>query len=148
MKKEILIEKMQLQHIAQVLEIEQDCFSEPWTYNGFYNEIYNGQSYFVVATVGNDVAGYAGMYCVFGDCFVTNIAVKKNYRRAGVGKSLLQSLFSYAENQKANFISLEVRASNDAAKALYKKFGFKEVGTRKNFYTKPIEDAIIMNLYL
>lgn len=148
MNMEVKIERMAESHIAQVAKIEEECFSEPWSYNGLFAELNNPNAYFIVATSAKTVIGYAGMYCISGDCFVTNIAVSSKYRGIGIGKILLQSLIDYAQGQNFNFISLEVRASNEIAKNLYKSFGFSEVGRRKNFYTKPSEDAILMTFYL
>ena len=84
-----------------------------------------------------------GLSKIAGEGYVTNIAVLPEFRRKGIGRALLQYVINDCENQ-LEFISLEVRVSNDAAISLYKKFGFAEVGRRKRFYTHPDEDALIM----
>ena len=87
------------------------------------------------------------MQNALGDGYITNVAVTKTARKSGVATCLLEALFEYAKTHKLNFISLEVRGSNNPAISLYNKLGFENVGTRKNFYTDPREDAIIMTKY-
>lgn len=144
----IKIENMSEGHIEHIVKIENECFSEPWTYNGLLAELNNENSYFIVAIIDNAVAGYAGMHCILGDCYITNVAVSRFYRKMKVGTTLVKNLIQYAKNKNFNFISLEVRKSNEVAYNLYKSLGFVEVGIRKNFYRKPLEDAIIMNYIL
>ena len=98
---------------------------------------------FYVARIDNKTAGYMGLSKIVGEGYVTNIAVLPEYRRKGVGKALLQHVINDCET-RLEFISLEVRVSNDSAISLYNKFGFVEVGRRKRFYTNPDEDALIM----
>ena len=132
------------EHISGVIKLENECFSEPWSYKGIQNEISNDNAYFIVAILDNTIVGYSGMHCIYGDCYITNIAVSQDYRRLGIGKALLNTFIKHAEKQNYNFISLEVRESNTPAINLYKSFGFKKVGIRKDFYNKPKENAIIM----
>lgn len=140
----IKIIKMSKEHIDSVVNLENECFSEPWSFEGILQELSNDKAYFIVAIMDNKVAGYTGMYCIYGDCYITNIAVSHNYRRLGIGKALINKLIKYAKKQNYNFISLEVRESNISAINLYKSFGFKKIGVRQNFYNKPKENAIIM----
>ena len=144
----IKLENMSEGHIEHIVKIENECFSEPWTYNGLLSELNNENSYFIVATINNTVVGYAGMHCILGDCYITNVAVLLPYRKMHIGTTLVKSLIEYANSKNFNFISLEVRISNEVAYDLYKTLGFVEVGIRKNFYKKPVEDAIIMNYIL
>ena len=95
------------------------------------------------AEVGGNVAGYVGVYRVGDEADITNVAVSSIYRRKGIGKSLLRELISYSQKQNILAITLEVRDSNAGAIALYEQMGFNKVGIRKNFYEKPVEDAII-----
>lgn len=148
MNLKIKIEKMAKNHIEHIVKIERECFSEPWSYDGLAAELGNKNSYFIVAKINSNVVGYAGMHCVLGDCYITNIAVLSPFRRMGIGKTLVKNLIDYSESQNFSFISLEVRKSNEVAKSLYKNLGFKDIGSRKNFYKNPQEDAIIMNYYI
>ena len=84
-----------------------------------------------------------GISKIAGEGYVTNIAVLPAYRRQGIGKKILEHVIKDCESE-LEFISLEVRVSNNAAISLYEYFGFETVGTRKRFYTNPHEDALIM----
>jgi ribosomal-protein-alanine N-acetyltransferase len=91
--------------------------------------------------------GYGGMYTVLNEGYVTNIGVLPQFRRKGIGKSLVEKLLDYSKEKNLEFLTLEVRVSNKAATNLYKSFGFESVGNRKNFYSNPTEDALIMTRY-
>ena len=134
--------------VLVVAEIEKECFSKPWSEKAIKTEINNDLSYFVVAKVENEVVGYGGMYSVMGEGYIYNIAVKFKYRRFGIGKDIVNELVNYSKNKNLKFLSLEVRKSNTPAINLYSNCGFEYAGNRKNFYTNPIEDAIIMTKFL
>ena len=93
------------------------------------------------------IAGYIGVQEIVGEAYITNVAVSEKFRRRGIAEKLLEEAERGAIKRGCVLITLEVRASNDPAKALYKKRGFKEVGTRKNFYSDPCEDAEIMTKF-
>ena len=93
------------------------------------------------------VAGYIGVQEIVGEAYITNVAVSEKFRRRGIAEKLLEEAERGAIKRGCVLITLEVRASNAPAKALYKKRGFKEVGTRKNFYSDPREDAEIMTKF-
>lgn len=131
-------------HIDAIAELEKLCFSQPWSYDALAEELKNDTAFFHVAETDGVVSGYVGLHIVCGQAFITNIAVLPQYRRMGVAKKLLNSLFITAEKFDLEFISLEVRPSNTPAINLYKSFGFEEIGMRKNFYRNPNEDALIM----
>lgn len=126
--------------------LEKECFSKPWTKENIIESLENSTVFFVAKLQGKTV-GYCGMQNALGDGYITNVAVTKTARKSGVATCLLEALFEYAKTHKLNFISLEVRGSNNPAISLYNKLGFENVGTRKNFYTDPREDAIIMTKY-
>lgn len=130
-----------------IYEIEKECFSEPWSLKGIKDTIDNENSYFVVCELGNSIIGYAGMYVVCDEGYVYNIAVKKMYRNFGIGKTLLNKLLIHCNDKGLKFLSLEVRQTNLAAMNLYRKYEFLKVGIRKNFYSFPQEDAVIMTKY-
>ena len=138
------IVKMEISHISEVAGIEKECFSVPWSEKALEEEIGNKVSRFFVCLKDKEVIGYAGMHIMSGECYIDNIAVKMSHRRQKIGEALLKTLIETAKAENGEFISLEVRKSNAAAISLYEKYGFKNVGVRKNFYDLPTEDAIIM----
>ena len=100
-----------------------------------------------MAKADGKTVGYGGMYTVLDEGYITNIGVMPDYRRRGIGAKLVSKLIDYSVRNSLSFLSLEVRVSNIAAIKLYDSFGFKEVGKRKNFYSNPKEDALIMTRY-
>ena len=127
----------------------KECFSVPWSKTSLKEEINNENASFLVAVDKNEkVFGYTGFTFVLDEGYITNIAVFPQYRGNGVAKKLLEALVKFAQDKKLKFISLEVRKSNVSAVSLYKKLNFLSVGLRKNFYSYPKEDAIIMTRYL
>ena len=133
--------------IEEVLKIENECFSEPWSENSFKNSIKSGSNYFICAKFDSKIVGYSGMYWVLDEGYIYNLAVDKNFRRWGIASNLILNLFNHSKNINLKLLSLEVRESNKAAKSLYRKLGFEFVGVRKNFYSFPTENAIIMTHY-
>ncbi len=142
------IVKMTECHIKHLSEIEKQCFSTPWSENALREELTNANARFFVAAIGDDIAGYIGAHNILGEVYITNVAVNSAYRRKGVGKALVQYLCSYSEAENGDFITLEVRKSNEAAKKLYENQGFGVVGERKSFYENPREDAVLMTKFL
>ncbi|MDO4742807.1 MAG: ribosomal protein S18-alanine N-acetyltransferase [bacterium] len=135
------------EHAKAAAQIEQQCFSAPWSETAILDS-YNTNTVFFMAFDSAIPIGYCGMQHVIDEGFVTNVAVLPEYRKNGVGKNLINRLVEYAKKQQLISVSLEVRESNSIARHLYSTFGFLDVGRRKNFYSKPIEDAIIMTLTL
>ena len=138
---------MTADHLDQVAEIEQICFSDPWSRRMLSEHLENECAATLVALSENGtVLGYAGLLVVLDEGYITNVAVRPEYRRQGIAGELLAVFHRFAEGNKMAFLTLEVRDSNASARALYTKHGFKEVGVRKNYYDHPKEDAIIMTL--
>ena len=135
------------EHIARIAELEKICFSCPWSENALREELWNDSAVIIVAE-GEDgtVLGYAGLQTVLDEGYITNVAVDPQYRRQGVADELIAAFLRFGQAKLA-FLTLEVRASNDPAIALYAKHGFAEVGRRKNYYEAPREDAILMTRY-
>ena len=129
--------------IPFVAEIEQLCFSEPWSENAL-QLLLQGKNAGFVAEIDGFVAAYGGMLTVLDEGQITNVAVDPMYRRKGFGREIVCALIEYAEKNGIVSISLEVRESNEAAIALYESFGFCRRGLRKNFYREPTETAIVM----
>lgn len=143
------IESMSECHLKEVVQLEKVCFSVPWSKVSLKEEIYNKNAKFLVAVDKNEkVLGYAGLTFVLDEGYITNVAVFPQYRCNGIAKKLLMTLVRFAQDKKLKFVSLEVRKSNVYAGSLYQKLNFLSVGVRKNFYSQPKEDAVIMTKYL
>lgn len=138
---------MAARHLDDLEALERICFAEPWTRAGLAAELSSGTAVFLVAERGGETAGYAGMHCVCGECYVDNIAVFPRFRRQGIGRALTRGLIECARAQNAEFFTLEVRPSNTAAVALYESLDLRPAGRRNNFYRDPQEDALILTRY-
>lgn len=134
--------------IPQIAELEKQCFSEPWSENSLKEELTNETARFYVIHSGEKLLGYIGANNICGEVYITNVAVNKEFRFQGLGKKLVNHLVKQAEAENALFVTLEVRESNENAIRLYEKCGFKRAGERKNFYSKPTENALIYTLTL
>lgn len=141
------LEKMTSAHIDGVCKIEEACFSHPWSRQSVESELANDNSVFIVAVKGEKVIGYIGMSVVIDEGYIFNVAVNADFRRKGVGTALINELVTYGKKNNLCFITLEVRESNQAAISLYSDFGFIKVGERKNYYSDPAENAILMTKY-
>lgn len=145
----IRIVPMNGDHLDEVVELERVCFPDPWSRNMLKEELENDLAAFLVALDEQGaVAGYAGLQVVLDEGYILNVAVRPDCRRQGVAGRLLQVFLDFARGNKLAFLTLEVRASNYAAIALYGSRGFRGVGRRKNYYEHPREDAVIMTLDL
>jgi len=144
----IKIEKMNKNHINQVVEIENESFDIPWSRNSFEKELFENKfAYYFVALDGKKVVGYGGLWHIVNEGHITNIAVAKEYRNKGIGKLILKSLCDLAIELEMIGLTLEVRKTNKIAQNLYKKIGFKIDGIRREYYSDTKEDAIIMWKY-
>ena len=141
---QIKICPMNSSHIDGIETIEKECFSSPWTREGIESELSNETASFFVAEYMGEIAGYLGTHIVLDECYIANIAVREKFRRKGIADMLLSVGEKNATDKNCAFISLEVRVSNEKAIALYKKRGYNEMGERKNFYSSPTENALIM----
>lgn len=131
--------------VDQVAEIERMNFSRPWTREMLLEELDNMLASYICALGENGVVlGYAGLTVVAGEGYINNIAVRQEYRKQGVASALLDVFTRFAQAQGLEFLTLELRVSNEAAKRLYLKHGFAQVGRRKDYYDDPKEDAILM----
>jgi len=140
------VRKMTIEDLDQVVEIEQDTFSLPWSRAGFQSGMEMPGSYFLVAITNNQIAGYVGMYTSFDEGEITNVAVEKKLQNQGIGKKLVNESVKWCEKNKINQLILEVRKSNEGAIHLYQSLGFECIGNRKGFYEHPIEDGLVMKL--
>ena len=140
---------MEIRHMCekdleQVVEIEKSIFSLPWSFEAFRDSFSLEHTIYLVAVEQEKVVGYCGMYHVFNEGEIVNVAVASECRRQNVAKRLLERLFFESVKKGVDNFFLEVRESNEPAIALYEHFGFEKAGIRKNFYQRPKENAIVM----
>lgn len=131
-------------HVEQIAKLEAECFSAPWSAKSISDELANPLSLWLVALDGDTVSGYVGSQSVLGEADMMNLAVGEAYRRLGIGKKLVLELISRLKSKDVHCLTLEVRASNNAAISLYRNLGFTQIGCRPNYYAKPKEDALIL----
>ena len=136
-------ELMKKEDIEEISKLERELFSDPWPAHFFYEELDNAFATYYVMKKEEEIIGYAGMWQMFENCDLTNIAVRKEYQGKGYGEELLRFMIGKAIEKGCEFMHLEVRASNMKAKSLYEKMGFIEVRTRKGYYEDG-EDGIDM----
>lgn len=139
------IEDVQEQQLEQIEQIEKACFSLPWTIDQLRGQLKDTQHEFIAAMDERGrILGYVGMMYVLDEGYISNVAVAPEHRRLGIADALISKLMERSACLELSFVTLEVRCSNSAAMALYKKHGFIPVGRRKNYYDFPREDAILM----
>ena len=141
---DIKIVPMMQDDVPQVAALEAACFSDPWSAQILSNELQNELSLWLVAKDGDTVLGYVGSQSVLDEADMMNIAVHPDFRRQGVARALILALIGELKKRGSRCLTLEVRASNDPARALYESLGFAHVGTRRNYYQNPKEDALIL----
>jgi ribosomal-protein-alanine N-acetyltransferase len=141
----IVIEDMTLADVDAVQEVERASFPVPWPANAFRHELtQNKNAHYIVAREGEHIVGYAGLWLSLDEAHITTFAVLPDYRRRKIGERMLVALFDRAERLGAEWLTLEVRASNLPAQRLYEKYGFRPAGVRRRYYSDNNEDAIIM----
>lgn len=138
------IVRMSISDVPAVAELERKCFSDPWSERSVAAELENPLSLWLVALLGRTVVGYVGSQSVMEQADMMNIAVNPDYRRRGIAESLIERLVAELKDKQVSSLTLEVRASNAPAIALYRKLGFIQVGKRPNYYRNPREDALIL----
>ena len=135
------IVRMSEAHVAEIAALERECFSLPWSEASIRSELRNELSLWLVAVEDCRMLGYVGSQTVLGESDMMNLAVRPDCRRRGIGRALVEALCEVLRVEKAVSLTLEVRASNEAAKALYAALGFTSVGCRPRYYSRPTEDA-------
>jgi len=142
---ELVIRRAEAKDVETIEQLEQSCFSQPWSYESIYQDIVeNDRAVYVVAETEGQVIGYAGLWIIVDEGHITNVAVSPDYRRNSVGNTIVTALLQVTEDMGVKRHTLEVRKSNTAAINLYEKQGFVEAGERKGYYEDNGEDALIM----
>ncbi len=143
----IKIEKLTISDIPKVAEIDKNALPENWSEKNYNESLENPNYNILVAKLDNKIVGFISMYHASGEGYICNIAVEKSHRKRGIGTALLSEAIRYSKRKNLEFLTLEVRESNIGAVKFYEKLEFAKIGIRKNFYSNPTENAVIMTLY-
>lgn len=144
----MVIKKMERSNLFRVAELEQQCFSDPWSLQAFKDSLKRRDMIFFTVEENLEIIGYCGMMCVLDEGQIVTLAVAPDYRRMGFARKMITYLIEVGVQGGISLFSLEVRESNKAAINLYTSCGFIPSGRRKGYYSKPKEDAILMELDL
>lgn len=142
-----MIRRLTAADLKQAAELEQACFSEPWSYRLLKEGLSAAYDVYFAAVQEEQVQGYAALRVLAGEGEIQRIAVLPAYRRQGIGRELMAAMVTYAMANETFSLSLEVRDGNLAARNLYESYGFRATAIRKDYYRNPVEDAIIMRRY-
>ena len=135
--------------LPQIMAIEEACFTHPWSEEAYRSDLtQNPVAYYLGIFEGETLLAYGGLWLVLEAGHITNVAVSPARRQEGLGRRLMLALGAWAKSQGCQTLDLEVRSSNQPALALYRALGFQEDGLRKNYYTQPQEDAVLMSWQL
>ncbi len=140
----MIIREMKPADVSAIGALEKLCFSDPWSENSIASELDNPLSYWLVAEINGEIAGYIGSQSVLDGADMMNLAVAPAYRKQGIGEKLVQALAEGLQQKGIIALLLEVRVSNTPAISLYEKLGFVQVGLRPRYYHNPREDALIL----
>lgn len=141
---DLSIVQMDESNIAEIENISKLSFPIPWSLDSLKKELENKYAKYIVLKLGSSVVGFGGMWIIFDEAHITNIAVHPNYRANGLGDILVENLLHICKEKGLVGITLEVRRSNVIAISLYEKHGFIVEGIRKNYYADNKEDALVM----
>ena len=145
-KARLTVRAMRLADLDEVMLIERRSFSAPWEESTFRGLMRRPSAALLVAENDDELTGYSVMWFAADEGELGDIAVVPERRGEGIGRMLLRESISVAASRGTRSLYLEVRESNDVARRLYEKVGFSVVGVRKQYYTEPVEDAIVMKL--
>lgn len=143
--KQISIRQMNSNDVEQVYAIEKEIFSLAWSQKSFAEACQKPENIYLVALTEGQIVGYCGMWTVMEEGNITNMAVAQPFRKQGIAFLLMREMERIAVKKGITAFFLEVRESNANAIQLYEKMNFKNIGIRKNFYERPVENAIIMS---
>ncbi|CDA05471.1 ribosomal protein S18-alanine N-acetyltransferase [Blautia sp. CAG:257] len=136
--------EMLVEDLDQVVDIEQNLFSVPWTKEGFLTYLMKKDTMFFVVEEKERILGYCSMMTVLDEGDILNVAVRSDRQKEGIGQFLVDSMLRMAEMQGIRLVHLEVRQGNGIARRLYQRLGFKEDGLRRDYYENPVENAVLM----
>ncbi len=139
------VRRVELADALHIAEIEKICFSDPWSLDGIKSRLMSELSLLLLCERDGAVCGYVDVSHIPPECEIYRVAVLPEYRRQGIAAALLSAVFDKIKREENTFF-LEVRESNSAARGLYASFGFSEIAVRKNYYSCPRENAIILSL--
>ena len=141
---EEIIRPMERKDVNRVHEIECTCFRSPWSKLALAGELRNEVAHYLVMEADGVICGYGGMWLLFEEAHVTNVAIMPEYRAQGRGERLMLAMMRHAIKRGAEKMTLEVRENNLVAQRLYAKLGFKQNGFRKGYYSDTGEGALIL----
>jgi ribosomal-protein-alanine N-acetyltransferase len=144
MTNDLLIRRMRSSDLTRVMEIELVCFTMPWSEATFRGLLRRTDADLLIAEQRGDIAGYAAFWAVLDQGELGNVSVAPGWRRRGIGQRLVKAVLTRAADRGVREVFLEVRVSNVGAQKLYHRYGFEEVGRRRNYYLEPVEDALVM----
>lgn len=136
--------EMLVEDLDQVVDIEQNLFSVPWTKEGFLTYLMKKDTMFFVVEEKERILGYCSMMTVLDEGDILNVAVRSDRQKEGIGLFLVDSMLRMAEMEGIRLVHLEVRQGNGTARRLYQRLGFKEDGLRRDYYENPVENAVLM----
>ena len=141
---ELTTREIKEEDIEDILEIEEEAFTTPWSEEAFKSEIKNNLAHYLVVEIDGRIVGYGGVWLIIDEAHITNIAVLQEYKGKGIGNKILMGLIKYSTKLGIKNMTLEVRESNFVARRFYEKHGFVSYGIRPKYYIDDNEDAIIM----
>jgi len=141
-----VFQRLDRHDIPAIMPVEREAYPDPWTQGMFRQEVTNRSSYFYVAYEGDLLIAYGGFWLVLDEAHVTKVTVRAERRGQGLGRALMLFLLEEARRLDAETVRLEVRESNRFARMLYRTLGFREVGIRAGYYTRSLENAVVMVL--
>lgn len=144
----VTVREMTPGDVTAVVEIEKASYTMPWSETSFLSEVYNRHCITKVAELSSEIVAYICVKKVADEGHLMNLTVHPDYRRQGIAMMLFDSAREDLLANGCRFLYLEVRAANNAARTMYEKLNFKVVGKRKDYYLRPVEDALIMMLEL
>lgn len=145
---EVQIRDLMPEDVQSVLAIEKASFTTPWSEILFMNEIFKPRSLPRVAVIGETIVGYICANYLLDEGHILNVTVHPDFRKKGIATRLVLQMIDLLDKESCRTIFLEVRLTNNAAIGMYQKAGFRIISARKNYYTLPVEDAVIMALQL
>lgn len=134
--------------LDMVMAIEIESFSLPWSRDSYLSELKNKYARYIVCDYHGEIVAYGGIWTIYEEAHITNVAVAQHYRQLGLGRAIMMKLEKIAREKKAHKMSLEVRPSNIPALGMYRTLSYRVMGLRKEYYSDNREDAIVMAKHL